>query len=165
MEDTDYEGIPVGEYTANLGDASKNEDEKCYCYTTETCLKRGMMDLYKCTGVPLYASLPHFYDCHESYLKGVKGLKPNKTKHEIRILFESVSVVSLSLSLWYFKKEIHSGFDFFQFTGSPVFAAKRLQFNMPLEPMAKVDLFKNFKETIIPLFWIEEVSAHCRIFN
>nr|CAI5820951.1 unnamed protein product [Callosobruchus analis] len=47
------------------------------------------MDLYKCSGVPIYASLPHFYDAHESYLRGVVGLKPNKTEHEIRILFES----------------------------------------------------------------------------
>nr|CAI5820948.1 unnamed protein product [Callosobruchus analis] len=84
-----YDGIPVGEYTADLGDASSNDDEKCYCYTDDTCLKKGLMDLYKCSGVPIYASLPHFYDAHESYLRGVVGLKPNKTEHEIRILFES----------------------------------------------------------------------------
>ncbi|CAH1963590.1 unnamed protein product [Acanthoscelides obtectus] len=126
-----YDGIPVGEYTADLGDASTNEDEKCYCYTDDTCLKKGLMDLYKCSGVPVYASLPHFLDTDESYLKGVQGLKPNKTEHEIRILFES-------------------------FSGSPLFARKRLQFNMPLEPVPKLELFKNFTETVVPMFWIEE---------
>lgn len=88
---TKYDGIPVRKYSASLGDMSRNEDEKCYCPTPDTCLKKGIMDLYKCIGVPIYASLPHFYDTDESYLKGVKGLKPEKTKHEIIILFEGVS--------------------------------------------------------------------------
>ncbi|VEN39903.1 unnamed protein product [Callosobruchus maculatus] len=56
------------------------------------------MDLYRCSGVPIYASLPHFYDAHESYLKGVVGLKPNKTKHEIRILFESGVALNSTLT-------------------------------------------------------------------
>nr|CAH7722186.1 unnamed protein product [Callosobruchus chinensis] len=135
VKSTKYSGIPVGEYTADLGDASTNEDEKCYCYTDDTCLKKGLMDLYKCSGVPIYASLPHFLGAHESYLRGVIGLKPNKTEHEIRILFES-------------------------FTGSPLFARKRLQFNMPLEPIQKLDLFKNFTETVLPIFWIEETVVN-----
>ncbi|KAG5888615.1 hypothetical protein JTB14_037827 [Gonioctena quinquepunctata] len=128
---TKYDGIPCGEYTASLGDMSKNENEKCYCTSPDTCLKKGLIDLYKCSGVPIYASFPHFYDCDESYLKGVKGLKPNKTKHEIRILLEPT-------------------------TGSPLYAKKRLQFSMPLDPIQKVELFRNFTETVLPLFWIEE---------
>ncbi|XP_060531540.1 uncharacterized protein LOC132705124 [Cylas formicarius] len=126
-----YEGIPVSAYYASLGDQSKNADERCFCTTPETCMKKGLMDLFKCSGVPIYASLPHFYDSHDSYLKGVKGLQPNKEKHGIRILFEST-------------------------TGSPVYAKKRLMFSMPLEPNPKVDLFTNFTETIFPLFWVEE---------
>ncbi|XP_057661882.1 sensory neuron membrane protein 1-like [Diorhabda carinulata] len=128
---TKYDGIPVNEYTASLGDMSKNENEKCYCFTQDSCLKKGLMDLYKCVGVPIYVSLPHFYDSDKSYLNGVKGLKPNKTKHQISILFE-------------------------QLTGGPVSVKKRLQFSMPLEPNQKVDLFKNFSSTVIPIFWVEE---------
>jgi len=45
-----------------------------------------------------------------------------------------------------------------QLTGSPVYAKKRLQFNMPLEPNQKIDMFKNITPTVLPLFWIEEVS-------
>nr|ALR72542.1 sensory neuron membrane protein SNMP1a [Colaphellus bowringi] len=126
-----YDGIPCGEFTADLGDMSKNEKEKCYCSTPETCLKKGMMDLYKCSGIPIYASFPHFYNSDTSYLKGVGGLSPNKTKHEIKILFESI-------------------------TGSPLYARKRLQFSMPLESTQKVELFKNFTGTVLPIFWIEE---------
>lgn len=69
---------------------SQNADEKCFCPTPETCLKKGLMDLFKCIGVPMYASLPHFYESDESYLKGVKGLKPNEANHGIEIYFERV---------------------------------------------------------------------------
>ena len=37
-------------YTANLGDMSTRPDEKCYCPTPDTCLKRGLFDLTKCVG-------------------------------------------------------------------------------------------------------------------
>ncbi|KAF7268328.1 hypothetical protein GWI33_018522 [Rhynchophorus ferrugineus] len=126
-----YNGIPVSVFSASLGDQSKNPDEKCYCTTPDTCLKKGLMDLLKCSQVPIYVSLPHFYDSHESYLKGVKGLSPDKEKHGIKILFELM-------------------------TGSPVSARKRLQFNMPLEPNPKIELFSNFTPTVLPLFWVEE---------
>lgn len=69
---------------------SKNQEEKCFCDTPETCMKKGMMDLFRCKGVPIYASLPHFYDCDKGYLDLVDGLTPNKTKHNIKILFEWV---------------------------------------------------------------------------
>ncbi|KAH1021509.1 hypothetical protein HUJ04_011014, partial [Dendroctonus ponderosae] len=85
-----YDGIPVSSFFASLGVQSKNQAEKCFCTTRETCLKRGLIDLYRCAKIPLYVSLPHFYNSHESYLKGVKGLKPDVAKHGIRIMFELV---------------------------------------------------------------------------
>ncbi|XP_044254441.1 sensory neuron membrane protein 1 [Tribolium madens] len=132
--DTKYDGIPVRIYTATLGDMSKNADEKCYCPTPDTCLKKGIMDLFKCAGVPVYVSLPHFYESDESYVKGVVGLNPNKEDHGIQILFEAT-------------------------TGGPVKAAKRLQFNMPLEPNPKLPIFANLPNTVLPLFWVEEGVA------
>ncbi|KAH1022223.1 hypothetical protein HUJ04_011651 [Dendroctonus ponderosae] len=47
-------------------------------------------------------------------------------------------------------------FDLLQLTGSPLSARKRLQFNMPLEPNPKVELFHNFTPTVLPIFWVEE---------
>ncbi|KAK9875891.1 hypothetical protein WA026_009678 [Henosepilachna vigintioctopunctata] len=128
---SEYNGIPIWVYTASLGDMSKNANEKCFCPTNDTCLKKGLMDLFKCVGVPLYVSLPHFYDSDITYLQGVLGLNPKKEKHGIEILFEHM-------------------------TGGPVSARKRLQFNMPLEPNAKVALFNDLPTVIHPIFWIEE---------
>ncbi|XP_044748496.1 sensory neuron membrane protein 1-like isoform X2 [Coccinella septempunctata] len=126
-----YDGIPVWRYTASLGDMSKNADEKCFCPTNQTCLKKGMMDLFKCIGVPIYVSLPHFYDCDESYLGEVDGLHPSMEHHSIQIYFEHM-------------------------TGGPVWARKRLQFNMPLEPNSKIGIFKELPTVVHPIFWVEE---------
>lgn len=42
-------------------------------------------------------------------------------------------------------------------TAAPIQAKKRMQFSMPLEANEKVELFRNFSSSILPLFWIEEV--------
>lgn len=130
-KNTKYDGIPVWLYSASLGDMSKNADEKCFCPTNETCLKKGMMDLFKCIGVPIYVSLPHFYDSDESYLRAVEGLHPSKTLHGIEIYFEHM-------------------------TGGPVSARKRLQFNMPIEPIPKIAIFNDLPTLVHPIFWVEE---------
>ncbi|KAJ8948285.1 hypothetical protein NQ318_020772 [Aromia moschata] len=171
VKKTKYDGIPVREYSADLGDMSKNADEKCYCPTPETCLKKGVMDLYKCTGIPIYASLPHFYNSDKSYLRGVKGLTPEKkqTRNYNSLRRAPLSHPSTINAGFYMlcsllgdstdpnaAKPIGLGCPNSLTTGSPVYAKKRLQFSMPLEPNPKVDLFHNITETILPLFWVEE---------
>lgn len=42
------------------------------------------------------------------------------------------------------------------FTGSPLTARKRLQFNIMIAPVAKFKLMKNFPDALLPLFWVEE---------
>lgn len=69
---------------------SADEDLKCFCPTPDTCLKKGLMDITKCSGNPVVASLPHFYLTDESYLQKVKGLHPEEEKHSIEVLLESV---------------------------------------------------------------------------
>lgn len=41
-------------------------------------------------------------------------------------------------------------------TGSPLSAAKRLQFNLEVKPIEQVELMKNMPDVLFPLFWIEE---------
>lgn len=89
-DETSYKGIPVRKYTATLGDMSTDKELKCYCLTPENCLKKGGMDLGKCNGNPIVATLPHFYDCDESYKRNIRGLHPREEEHGIYILFESV---------------------------------------------------------------------------
>ncbi|XP_023289833.1 sensory neuron membrane protein 1 isoform X2 [Orussus abietinus] len=129
-----YKGIRTNRYTADLGDMSTHPEEKCFCPTEDTCLKKGLYDLTKCVGAPIVASLPHLYLADESYLETVEGLKPTQEDHQIFLDFEPM-------------------------TGTPVSARKRLQFNMFIQPVQKFKLMKTFPEAILPLFWVEEGLA------
>lgn len=44
-------------------------------------------------------------------------------------------------------------------TGSPLSAAKRLQFNLEVVPVAEVEQLANIQSMMLPIFWIEE-GAH-----
>lgn len=46
-----------------------------------------------------------------------------------------------------------------QITSSPLSAAKRLQFSMDVEPVAKFEPMSKLPRVIIPLMWVEE-SCH-----
>lgn len=41
-------------------------------------------------------------------------------------------------------------------TGTPVSASKRLQFNMDVVPIPKVEMMKNLRKMVFPTFWVEE---------
>ena len=89
--DDTYNDIPVSRYTADFGDTSSNLEDTCYCRSEDTCLLKGAIDMTKCVRAPIVATLPHFYNCDDTYVKGVKGVQPNKDKHEILLLFETVN--------------------------------------------------------------------------
>nr|AQN78521.1 sensory neuron membrane protein 1 [Meteorus pulchricornis] len=124
-------GIKTNRYTASLGDMSKDPEIKCLCPTEDTCLKKGLMDLFNCVKAPIVASLPHLYQVEKEYLSQVDGLHPNEHEHELFIEFEP-------------------------FTGSPLSARNRLQFNMFIQNVTKFKLMKTFPSALMPLFWIEE---------
>lgn len=59
---------------------STNPKEKCFCPAPDNCLTKNLMDLTKCVGVPLIASLPHLLGSDEKYLEMVDGLHPNEAR-------------------------------------------------------------------------------------
>ncbi|KAJ3631490.1 hypothetical protein MTP99_012613 [Tenebrio molitor] len=131
VEDMTFHSVAVEKYYADLGDMSTNPAEKCYCNTPKTCLPKGIMDLTKCMGVPIYATLPHFLRVDESVQKKVKGLNPVTDDHIVRILMQPM-------------------------LGVPMEAQKRMQFNLPIQPVKKIGLMKTLPEALHPIFWIEE---------
>lgn len=81
----------MNRYEADFGDMSSVPDEKCYCSTPDTCMKKGVFDISKCMRVPIYVTLPHFYKTDEMYLDQVEGVYPNESKHKVVLLLEHVS--------------------------------------------------------------------------
>lgn len=75
-----FTGINTYHYKADLGDMSTNPKEKCFCPAPDNCLTKNLMDLTKCVGVPLIASLPHLLGAEEKYLEMVDGLHPNEAR-------------------------------------------------------------------------------------
>lgn len=52
-----------------------------------------------------------------------------------------------------------------QMTGSPLSAAKRLQFNLEVVPIPEIEQMANLQEMMLPLFWIEEAAHLNRTFT
>nr|AIU56857.1 sensory neuron membrane protein 1 [Microplitis mediator] len=128
---TKVKGIKTNRYIASLGDMSTDPTLKCLCPTPDTCLGKGLYDIFPCVKAPLVCSLPHFYDTDPQYLTQVDGLHPNEEDHQIFIDFEPM-------------------------LGAPLSARKRLQFNIFIMPVDKFKLMKTFPNALLPLFWVEE---------
>lgn len=85
---TTIRGFPMPKFSKNLVDFASN---KAYCRKNGSCPIEGAIDLFNCMGVPIIATLPHFYDAHPSLLDNVKsGLEPNKKDHEIFAIIDLV---------------------------------------------------------------------------
>uniref|UniRef100_A0ABD2XJ81 Sensory neuron membrane protein 1 n=1 Tax=Trichogramma kaykai TaxID=54128 RepID=A0ABD2XJ81_9HYME len=109
-------------YSCEAGDAGAGED---------SCLPRGVYDLYRCIKAPLVLTNPHFYDVDEVYASRVEGLEPEKERHAI------------------FAEQD-------PFTGGLLVAYIRFQLNLFLRPVQKIKLARNFPEALLPLFWLDE---------
>ncbi|XP_064292368.1 uncharacterized protein LOC128674487 [Plodia interpunctella] len=136
---TSYQGIKTNHYVANIGDFAHDPELQCFCDTPDTCPAKGLMDLMKCMGAPMYASMPHYLDSDPELLKNVKGLNPDPNEHSIEIDFEPIS-------------------------GTPMVAKQRVQFNMQLLQNDKLELCKTLPGTIAPLFWVDEGLALNKTF-
>lgn len=84
-----YRGLPAVRYELNLGEDINVK--KCFCREEDTCPPKGTIDLYRCTGVPMIASLPHFYLAEELLNDIESGLHPNKKEHGVHLNLEIVS--------------------------------------------------------------------------
>lgn len=86
-------GLPVYRFELDMGEDLNVK--KCFCRDEDNCPAKGSIDLFRCTGVPMLSSLPHFLLADE-LLEGIEsGLNPNKEEHGIFMNFEIVSRQSL----------------------------------------------------------------------
>lgn len=115
------QGIHLWRYQAPnsyLANATENPDNIGFCTPQSRCLGSGIYNASVCQlvdffNVPAAFSFPHFYLADPKYINAVRGLSPNKEEHETYIDLEP-------------------------YTGLVLQAAKRLQGNIYLEPIANV---------------------------
>lgn len=134
-KDVYIHGIPAYRYVPPrevLEDPEVNHDNLCYCVPDRAhCLGAGMLNLQPCLGLPLVLSTPHFYNGDEVELEKIVGLNPSKAEHETTIDVEPR-------------------------TGVAMYAAKKMQLNIPLKPYGGLPAFKNVPEVIFPIVWVNE---------
>lgn len=56
---TKCNGIPVYIYEMNL--SQEINAKQCFCRDEFNCPPKRTFDMFRCTGIPMYGSLPHFY--------------------------------------------------------------------------------------------------------
>jgi scavenger receptor class B protein 1 len=132
-EDIEVHGTKAYKYGGDrmLDNGTKYKDQACY--SEEGLVPSGVMNISKCRyNSPVFMSLPHYLYGDPFYGDQVEGLNPTKEKHEFFIALEPK-------------------------TGVPIQVASRLQANVLFRNDPRVTLFKDIKDTFIPVMWVEHV--------
>lgn len=128
-----YRGIEGKEFIGTdflFDNGTKYPEQECF--RGDKIHPSGVRDVSKCKqGAPAFISYPHFYLGDESYRKGVVGMRPNEAKHKFEINLEPK-------------------------TGVPLSVNARLQLNILIAPIPGITMFKNVKETMLPVLWFEQ---------
>lgn len=102
------------------------------CYHEGKDVPSGVYNVSLCRhGTPSFISLPHFYGADPFYLNAIKGLNPEKEKHEFYLQLEPE-------------------------TGTPLEAKGRVQVNLMLQKINNINLFKNVPTVLMPVLWMEQ---------
>ena len=84
----------------NVFDALReNPENECYCASSAACNIKGTFNIRACKfGAPIALSWPHFLNGDEQLIQKVKGLNPDKEKHEFVMDFHPVTKLTLIIS-------------------------------------------------------------------
>lgn len=107
-----------------------NPANKGFC--TPKCLPSGLLNVSQCQqNAPVVLSQPHFYQASSQVIESVKGIHPQKIKHETKLDLEPM-------------------------TGIPMDVAKRLQVNLYIEKVKFVLPSSRIDKQVLPVLWIDE---------
>lgn len=90
IKNSKYAGIKTQKYGIDFD--HKLNARECFCRDPpDGCPPPGTFDLYHCVKVPIFGSLPHFYEADPKLLEKIGGgLNPNEQEHGIVLEFETV---------------------------------------------------------------------------
>ncbi|XP_021956262.2 sensory neuron membrane protein 2-like isoform X1 [Folsomia candida] len=134
--DEEYEGISGYRFgiPKNFYDVSAPENE-CFCEHEDKskCLKNGALSLTPCLGAPMVYSNPHFLYGHPNY--GQLAGNPNPERDDTVVIIEPTTGIVLMGSL-------------------------RMQLNLEIKKSKVIKGLGKVKDTLFPLFWVNEVATH-----
>jgi len=110
-----------------------NPDNIGFCGKDNKCFANGVQNISKCyTGASAFISLPHFLNAEPGVFENmIDGLKPEESLHDFILHFEPT-------------------------TGVPISGNIRLQISFYVQQFSQIDLVKNIKPTMIPVFWFDD---------
>ncbi|CAH1112790.1 unnamed protein product [Psylliodes chrysocephalus] len=132
VEDVVIKGVKGYKYTAdNIFDNGTTRPENA-CFCKGECLPSGVFNVSACRdNSPSFLSFPHFYQADPYYTDAIKGMRPDKTKHEFYITIEPKSGIIMDIQLV-------------------------MQINMLLQPIRSVRLYEKVPKVFLPLFYIKQ---------
>jgi len=116
--------------TNALDNGEVNPDNKCYC-RKKICLPYGLIDVTQCYyGFPIALSYPHFLGVDPKVQSEVEGLNPSEEKHGTYFVINEESGLPLNVSV-------------------------KMQINMALGDLSKMDKVKKFSHMVLPMLWTD----------
>ncbi|KAG5899064.1 hypothetical protein JTB14_028235 [Gonioctena quinquepunctata] len=133
VEDVNIQGVHGFKFTSEnfFDNGTKRPENACFC--TGECIPSGLFNISSCRqGSPSFLSFPHFYNADPYYLRDIKGLKPEKSKHEFYITMEPKSGIIM---------DVQAG----------------MQVNMLLQPIRSISMYEDVPKIYVPLFYFSQV--------
>uniref|UniRef100_A0A4X2L726 Platelet glycoprotein 4 n=1 Tax=Vombatus ursinus TaxID=29139 RepID=A0A4X2L726_VOMUR len=135
-------GIPMYRFvlpSKAFASPTVNPDNECFCtekIISKNCTSAGVLDISSCKAKkPVYISLPHFLHASPDVPEPIDGLNPNEEEHRTYLDVEPI-------------------------TGFTLRFAKRLQVNILVKPVKKIDTLSKLKRNyIVPVLWLNETGT------
>uniref|UniRef100_A0A5F8HI56 Platelet glycoprotein 4 n=1 Tax=Monodelphis domestica TaxID=13616 RepID=A0A5F8HI56_MONDO len=140
--EVNLKGIPVYRFvlpSKAFASPTVNPDNDCFCtekIISKNCTSAGVLDISTCKDrKPVYISLPHFLHASPDVPEPIEGLNPNEEEHRTYLDVEPI-------------------------TGFTLQFAKRLQVNILVKPVKKIDTLSKLKRNyLIPILWLNETGT------
>ncbi|CAG9862240.1 unnamed protein product [Phyllotreta striolata] len=132
VEDVVIKGVKGYKYTADyiFDNGTTRPENACFC--TGECFPSGVFNVSNCRAhSPTFLSFPHFYQADPYYRNAIKGMKPDKTKHEMYITIEPKSGVIMDIQIV-------------------------MQINMLLQPIPNIGFYEKSPKVFLPLFYFTQ---------
>ncbi|CAH1156006.1 unnamed protein product [Phaedon cochleariae] len=132
-QEVEVKGVRGYNYLADniFDNGTTRPENSCFC-SQGGCIPSGVFNVSTCRdGSPSFLSFPHFYAADPSYRAAMKGMRPDREKHQFYITMEPKSAIVMNIQA-------------------------TMQLNMLLQPIPNIRLYKNVPRIFVPIFYFTQ---------